>query len=103
MDGTSWRKIAVWTAALAALAGVVFATVLMIRARQRKSRPILLRGAVVKQSDDTKNQSPIADVEVNAANGLAVRPVKTDFSGSFVLALRPEVVAGQPVTLTFRH
>ncbi len=63
----------------------------------------MLRGAVVKQNVDTRNQSPIADVEVSAGDGLAFLDSKSDFSGSFTLKLRPGSRRGQPITLTFRH
>jgi hypothetical protein len=63
----------------------------------------MLRGAVVKQNVDTRNQSPIADVEVSADDGLAVLDSKSDFSGAFTLSLPPGSRRGQPITLTFRH
>ena len=63
----------------------------------------MLRGAVIKQNVDTRNQSPIADVEVSADDGLAVVDSKSDFSGAFRISLRPGSHRGQPITLTFRH
>ena len=97
------RRIVIWAGLVTILAGIVTGTILMVRSRQRVRRPTVVRGAVIKQSSDTKNQSPVADVEVTEANGLALHPAKTDFAGSFVLPLRPDVVDGQLVTLTFRH
>src|SRR5438067_11445893 len=96
-------RVAIWVSVIAALTVIVVIAILGLRLRQRKTSPVLVRGAVIKQSNDTNNQSPIADVEVNEANGLALEPTKTDFSGAFTIRLRPEVLPGQQVTLTFRH
>ncbi len=63
----------------------------------------MLRGAVVRQNVDTRNQSPIADVAVSADDGLGALDSKSDFSGAFRLSLRPGSHRGQPITLTFRH
>ena len=66
-------------------------------------RPIALKGAIIQEDTDARKQSPIADVEVTAANNLAPAEVKTDFSGFFRLTLRPAVKRGQKVVLQFRH
>src|SRR5271156_3475299 len=102
MAATASRKIATWSAVITALGGFLVATRIAVRL-YRRHRSITLRGAVVKQNVDTRNQSPIADVEVSAADGLAVLDSKSDFSGAFTLGLRPGSRRGQPITLTFRH
>jgi hypothetical protein len=102
MAATSWRKIAIWSAVIIGLGGFLAATRITVRL-YRRHRSIMLRGAVVKQNVDTRNQSPIADVEVSAGDGLAVLDSKSDFSGAFTLSLRPGSRRGQPITLTFRH
>ena len=51
--------------------------------RNYQRRPILLRGAVIKQDDDPMKESPITDVEVSAADGLATstrNPISPVFS-----------------------
>lgn len=95
------RQLILWIALIVGLSGVLTA-LLMIR-HHRINRPILLVGAVMKEDPDTKDQSPIANVQVNAENGLAANNTSTTFLGAFGLRLRPEVKRGQPITLTFRH
>jgi hypothetical protein len=102
MATTSWRKIAISSAVIIGLGAFLAATLITVRL-YRRHRSITLRGAVVKQNADTRNQSPIADVEVRADDGLAVLDSKSDFSGAFRLSLRPGSHRGQPITLTFRH
>jgi len=55
------KKIAIW--AIPALA--ILATVLTIVLLHRR-QPIILRGAVLRQDSDPKNQLPIADVGITA-------------------------------------
>ncbi len=69
----------------------------------RINKPISLMGAIVKQDTDPKKQSPITDVNVSVAGGLALASVRSDFSGYFKLQLRPRLKPGQPITLQFRH
>jgi hypothetical protein len=57
----------------------------------------------MKHNVDTKRESPIADVEISAANGLAAHETKSDFSGFFRLTLLPQVEPGQSIELNFRH
>jgi hypothetical protein len=102
MATASSRKIAIWAAVIIGLAGFLAATLITVRL-YRRHRSIMLRGAVIKQNVDTRNQSPIADVEVSADDGLAVLDSKSDFSGAFRISLRPGSHRGQPITLTFRH
>ncbi len=102
MATTSSRKIAIWSAVIIGLGGLLAATLITVRL-YRRHRSIMLRGAVVRQNVDTRNQSPIADVAVSADDGLAALDSKSDFSGAFRLSLRPGSHRGQPITLTFRH
>jgi hypothetical protein len=69
----------------------------------RIHRPISLMGAIVKQDTDPRKQSPITDVNVSVAGGLALGSVRSDFSGYFKLQLLPRLKPGQPITLEFRH
>ena len=67
--------------ALLGLAAAVAAAVIVLRIRQRAEVPIVLRGAVIKQSADTRDESPIANAEISAADGLS-GTVKSDFAGA---------------------
>ncbi len=99
---TRQRKIAIWIVAIL-FAGAVAAGVIGLRIYQRRTRPIQLIGAVVRQNADPHNQSPIENVVVSAAGGLAVGQAKSDFAGAFRITLRRGVKPGEPITLTFRH
>jgi len=91
------RKVAIWLGVVVAL--TILATLLIVIRRQK---PILLRGAVIRQDADARKELPIAGVEITEANGLAIR-TKSDSSGFFSLALRPLLRRGRPITLMFRH
>jgi hypothetical protein len=95
-------KLIIGIALLVGLCGVLPAALIVIRRHQLR-RPIILVGAVIKQDSDTKGQSPIANVDVSAENGLALSDSSSNFSGAFGLRLRPGVKRGQAITLTFRH
>lgn len=97
------RKVFIWVAAILGIGGILAAATIVSVHLYRKYRPIKLVGAVIKQDFDTRDQSPIADVEVSAGNGLALNNSKSVFSGYFSLKLRPQVGRGDQVTLTFRH
>jgi hypothetical protein len=63
----------------------------------------MLRGAVIKQDDDPIKQSPIMDVEISEANGLATTSTKSNFTGAFALPLIRGVGLNDSVTLRFLH
>jgi hypothetical protein len=96
-QSTSWKK-----PAILATVGVLLLAILIV-AVIHYAKPISIRGAVVKQDSDARRQSPITDVEVTLADGLAVAPVKSDFSGYFKLTLSRRILTGHPITLRFRH
>jgi hypothetical protein len=96
------RRKAKIAAGIAAIAVIFAASFLFVRWRRNKTRPLTIVGAVVKQNADTKKESPISDVQISAANGLA-HETKSDFSGFFKLALLPHVERGQSLVLTFQH
>src|SRR5262249_24109126 len=70
---------------------------------QTLRRTYTLRGAVIKQSADARNESPIENVKVSVDDGVAVAGAESDFSGYFVLPLRRGIQPGDPITLHFRH
>src|ERR1700733_8248803 len=98
---TRHRRAAIWMIAVAA-AAVIAAAVIAVRLYQRKPGTIQLVGAVIRQSADPHNQTPIENAAIGVA-GTAVGPVKSDFSGAFRITLPRGVAPGEPVTLTFRH
>lgn len=71
--------------------------------RNYQSRPIQLRGAIIKQDDDPIKQSPIMDVDISEANGLASRSTKSNFVGYFTIPLLRGVGRNESVTLRFLH
>lgn len=97
------RKIATIAGGIAAFCVILIAVVIVVRSRRMKLRPYTIQGAIIKHNLDTKGESPIADVEISAANGLAAHETKSDFSGFFQLTLLPQVEPGQSIELNFRH
>jgi hypothetical protein len=71
--------------------------------RNYQLRPIVLRGAVIKQDDDPTKQSPIMDVDISEANGLATADTKSNFVGDFTIPLLRGVGQNESVTLRFLH
>jgi hypothetical protein len=97
------RKIAVIVGGIAAFCIVLLLVVIAVRSRRIKRRPITIQGAIIEHNVDTKKESPIADVEISAANGMAAHDTKSDFSGLFRLTLLPQVVPGQAIEVNFAH
>jgi hypothetical protein len=96
------RKAGRLAAVLAAL-GMILAACVGLAVSHYNKKPISLRGAVVKQDSDPMKESPITDVEISEAGGLATSGGKSNFTGYFTIPLRRGVVANQSVTLRFRH
>src|SRR5580704_18885180 len=96
------RKAILWTivASLGSLLAVFLAVTFF---RNYQKRPTMLRGAVIKQDDDPIKQSPIMDVEVSEANGLATSSTKSNFVGFFSIPLIRGVGRKESVTLRFLH
>ena len=96
------RKAILWTivASLGSLLAI-FLSIAFFRSYER--RPILLRGAVIKQDNDPVKQSPIMDVEISEATGLATSSTKSNFMGYFTIPLFPGVGRNDSVTLRFLH
>jgi hypothetical protein len=96
-------KLFLWAIALVAAGLAGWLILFGIRWRYQAAGPFVLRGAVIRQSTDVKEQSPIANVDVQAQDGAAMAEGKSDFSGLFQLNLQNRVAAGQQITLSFRH
>ncbi len=96
------RKTILW--AIVASIGAFASLFLGIRFfRNYQRRPILLRGAVIKQDDDPIKQSPITGVDISEANGLASSGAKSNFTGYFTIPLLRGVGRNDSVTLRFLH
>jgi len=97
-----WRSEILWT-----LSGILgtFLAIYGGRAliRYYKSRPIVLKGAVIKEDTDPLKQAPIMDVEVSEANGLGSSSMKSTFTGYFEVPLQRGVGLQESVTLRFLH
>lgn len=96
------RKVYITTTVLALGAVAAVFITLTVR-RYRLMRPIQLRGAVIKQDDDPMKETPITNVEINEANGIAMEAAKSSFTGYFAIRLRRGFVQDRSVVLQFRH
>ena len=94
-------RSAIIVGGITAVCAILALAFLALRYGRAKPLPSTIQGAIVKHDPDTKKESPIEGVEVSAAEGLAVRDAKSDFSGYFRLTLAPQVLPGQPVLLNF--
>jgi hypothetical protein len=94
------RRLVLWTATFVA-AGAIAAAILLTRPH---TRPMMLRGAVIKQDTDPTKELPLADVEITAlSNGAVIGEGKSDASGAFTVLLRNRLWIGRPVMLRLRH
>ena len=96
------RKLLLWT--IVGSVGCLLAILLIfILFRNHRTGPIVMRGAVIKQDNDPNQQSPIMDVDISEANGLASKDAKSTFTGYFELPLESGVGRNRSVTLRFLH
>jgi hypothetical protein len=94
------RRLFSWTGAFV-VAGLIIAAILLTRPH---TRPLMLRGAVIRQDADPTKQLPLADVEIAAVfNGTVIGEGKSDASGAFTVTLRTRVWIGRPITLRLQH
>jgi hypothetical protein len=68
-----------------------------------RNRPVTLRGAIVRKSDQPARDVPVGGVQVTASDGSVVAAGKSDSSGAFALTLPRSVIRRKPMTLNFRH
>ncbi len=97
------RKAVRLAVLIAGLAAILASLVAIAVSRYNRRRPIYLRGAVIKQDGDPMKESPITDVDISIANGLAADSAKSNFAGFFAIRLIRGVGRDQSVTLRFRH
>ncbi len=92
-------KRAIW----AALIVILVAAVTAVLISRRHTKPIVLVGAVMRQSADARKQSPINGVTVIVQWGTKTIAATSDFSGLFRLVLPREIRHGAHITLLFQH
>jgi hypothetical protein len=101
-DRTSRKqKTFIWTAVALAVSGIT--AVRVVRTWRSPTNPILLTGAVLRQDPDPKKQTPIPNTKVTALGGLSSAETTSDASGLFKLTVRPSLVPGRLITMTFEH
>lgn len=66
-------------------------------------RPITLRGAVIRQSDDPNKEVPLAGVQIRALDDSIQATTRSGASGAFALQVRRSLMTRHALTLTFRH
>jgi hypothetical protein len=95
------RKAVVW--ALVGVAAAALTTWMILHLHRWRPRSLTIRGAVIRRDEDTRKQSPIADAEVTASDGVTSRNTQSDASGYFTITFPEAVWPGQTVNLAFRH
>ena len=95
---TNRKKIAIWTMVAIGILGTVWSVVLLSR-----RKPVILRGAVLRQDLDPNKQLPLGDVQITAINGLGSGHAESDSMGFFSLTLPTGLRRRQPVLLQFRR
>lgn len=94
---TRGKKITLWTVVSVGILGVVFAAVYFSR-----RKPVVLRGAALREDSDPNKQLPLPGVEITASNGLGSAHAQSNAQGFFTLTLPKGLRRRQPVLLQFR-
>jgi hypothetical protein len=94
---TRRKKITLWTIAACGILGIVFAAVLLSR-----RKPVVLKGAVLRENSDPNKQLPLAGVQITASNDLGSARAESNTEGFFSLTLPKGLRRRQPVLLQFR-
>jgi len=97
---TRKQKTFIWVA-VGLVATPVVARV--VRTWRSPTRPILLTGAVLRDDPDPRAQTPIANVTITATGGFSSAETKSDSSGLFKVLVRPGLVPGRTISMTFEH
>jgi len=95
---TNGKKIAIWTIVALGILATVLAVVFLTR-----RKPVILRGAVLRQDADPNKQLPLSDVQITAINVLGSGHAQSDSLGFFSLTLPTGLRRRQPVLLQFRR
>lgn len=92
-------KLAIWVAvaiAAAIAAGVTLSSI-------RKTRQVVLRGAVIRQDTDPSKQIPLAGVEITAVTEGLTEKAHSDQTGLFSFTFPNKAGSRQPLVLRFEH
>jgi hypothetical protein len=92
------KKIAIWAIVALGILATVLAVVFLTR-----RKPVILRGAVLRQDADPNKQLPLSDVQITAINVLGSGHAQSDSLGFFSLTLPTGLRRRQPVLLQFRR
>lgn len=95
---TNGKKIAIWTIVALGILATVLAVVYLTR-----RKPVVLKGAVLRQDADPNKQLPLSDVQITAINVLGSGHAQSDSLGFFSLTLPTGLRRRQPVLLQFRR
>jgi hypothetical protein len=95
---TNGKKIAIWAIVALGILATVLAVVFLTR-----RKPVILRGAVLRQDADPNKQLPLSDVQITAINVLGSGHAQSDSLGFFSLTLPTGLRRRQPVLLQFRR
>src|SRR5579884_1021685 len=94
-------KVGIWAGVIAAIAAGLAVGLLV--SHRKPIKPLVLEGAVIRQSSQADKEQPLSDVEVTATDGLVVATARSDSSGFFKLTLPIRRRPDAPVTLNFRR
>ena len=94
---TRGKKITLWAVVSLGILGVIFAAVFFGR-----RKPVVLKGAVLREDRDPNKQLPLADVQITATNAWGSARAQTNSQGFFSLTLPIGLRRRQPVLLQFR-
>jgi hypothetical protein len=95
---TRGKKIVAWIVVACGVLALASAAVLLSR-----RKPVVLKGAVLRQDSDPNKQLPIADVQITAINEWGSSHAQSNAQGYFSLTLPKGLRRRQPVLLQFRQ
>src|SRR5579871_6098513 len=87
---------------LSAISVAILITCGVLAIRYTRST-ISVQGSIVRQSTDTRKESPIADVKITAVYDATQINTTSDFSGYFRVNLQRGIHRGDMITLHFQH
>jgi hypothetical protein len=95
------KKVALWAVAgaIAVAAGVV----LLVHLEHWRPRVIIMRGAVIRSSADTRKELPIAGAEITVSDNVARVTTISGQTGYFKVKFRERVWPEETLNLNFQH
>ncbi|HEX5410285.1 MAG TPA: carboxypeptidase regulatory-like domain-containing protein [Terriglobia bacterium] len=92
--------VGLWAVVIVAAVGA-FAAILLV-VRPKRTRPVVLEGAVIRHASQAERQQPLSDVVITAREGSVTTSTQSDPSGFFRLVLPLSGSTSRPVLLEFR-